>query len=162
MELKLPESSLCIGLYLGLGMFAQVATRALSSKVSGHFISFFRQLLAHVTANLDKRFSIGESILTTKAVRRHLSSVPSDVDLGDVPARRMILNKSNRHFTNRELGRYQNAGTAVLRNEQFISMAGPDGTKMTSKLPISMAALMGQSHGMVAMGSPLVAPFLHL
>ena len=135
--------------------FLGVALIAFESRPTSLVVALFRQLVGHVVAILDKKHTHGGPVLTSRALQRVLSAAPSDPFAVEA-FNKLCLDKSNRFQTTQELGRYQSAGVQEFRDQQFISFAGPDATKLTSKLAVSLAAVMNCSNGIVAIAAPKV------
>ena len=65
-----------------------------------------------------------------------------------------IYDPKNFRHTEQELGRYQGAAIRALADTQFVSMAGPDMTKVGTDYPLCLAALMNQESGLTMWGAP--------
>ena len=86
---------------------------------------------------------------------RTIPPAPSDVSVDGPESLPIWLPNGWRH-TSRKLWRYRAAAQEAMANRMFLSLAGPDGTKMGADLSIQMGALMNSANGMVCVAPPQV------
>ena len=74
-------------------------------------------------------------------IGRQLSMQFSDVSNGAIEVAKCLDSKNPRMVT-RALGRHKAASVKIMSKEQFISLSGPDGTKIGQDLSINFGAIM--------------------
>ena len=130
---------------------SRIALKQCSPLVS----SLQRQLVWFTSRQLDQRLSSNQPVLSSRCLKRVFSNT-SNAGRGKPTTLAPILNKSNGYSTTKELSRYLRAAIDEMEPAQFISLSGPDGTKITPQLSIVLAAVMNQETKKCAIGPPQV------
>ena len=121
-------------------------------------LSLAKQVLLTLCGKVGGRLAKGSTIRDSTGVCRRLTggiSQPALLTPGGVP----VYDRKNVRHRHRELGRYLAATKDATQNEQFLSVCGPDGSKIGTSLSLTVAAVMAGSTGVVALWPPQVFVF---
>ena len=110
-------------------------------------------LLWQVASLAENKFARRSAYVGHDGVPRVLQPRPSDAVLAPVELA-PCWDPGNRRHTHRELFRYREATQMAFDKSQFISMGGPDGTKVGTELALQAAVIMNQATGTVAVCPP--------
>jgi hypothetical protein len=130
---------------------------ACAGRRSGLILSIYKQLLWATSVLIEKKVTSRSTTRTIRACKRELSRAYSDVDVEDVQVTKCWDARNPRHVE-RQLGCHQLAAQRMFEPEQFLSICGPDGSKVGTDLAINMAAVLGADCSKVALAFPQVWP----
>ena len=119
--------------------------------------SVFKQVLWKVGHEVEKHVARSYPMLGADG-RLHGDGDPSEPDA--MPQQTMqplpCYDKKNFRHTSRDLGRYQKASLTSLHNEQNLSFAGPDASKVGTDFACMLSVCLGARSGKAAICNPQV------
>ena len=162
-DVSLPESILeevgAAGLrdYEGITfeqLFIDLILECLNLNSKGELIvRIASQLLWQVSSCIEGRLCTAVHSASSDGSRRPLRPIPSDVSAGP-PESATVWSAENKRHTARELWRYQEACRTATQNAMFVSVAGPDATKIGTDLNIQVACIADSEQGAVCIAPP--------
>ena len=135
--------------------FIRLVMLVLNNKKTDLAVRVASQMIWQVIQIAEDKLCSTSRYLGKDGVKRELQPVASDVSIAAADVQN-IWNAENWRHTSRELWRYREASRTAMDNPLFVSLAGPDGTKVGTDLAIQMAAIMNPSTGIVCLAPPQV------
>ena len=135
--------------------FFQLVAAAYSSK-EDMFMVFVGQLLMAVTAAVEAKFLTRLPPLELTGQRRQTRRFASDVSNTAAEHVMMYDAKNSRH-TRREIERLLRAQQRLFKTCQYLSLSGPDASKIGTDSNVFIAAAMDGSTGLTTWAMPQVA-----
>lgn len=113
------------------------------------------QLLWQVSKLAEDKLGKAAVSKNLDGTRRVLRAMASDISVDGCSAPK-VYDPNNWRHTSRELHRYREACRREFGTPQFVSMAGPDGTKVGTDLSIQIGVLLNPVIGVAAVAPPQV------